>query len=193
MIEVYHGELDKLRLRPGDLLVVEGNGSPDQIGRSALWDGSIDPCVHQNHLIRVRPGTRVLPEYLNLCWNAPSTSAAIRGVASSTSGLYTLSTGKVRAIPMTLPPLELQHEIIGEVERALSSAGVLEAELATLRAKTRALRRAVLSAAFAGKLSEQDPADEDAAAQLTCIAAERGSITKQRRPQPARAPTEVLI
>src|SRR5664280_1820753 len=65
-IEVFEGELDRMRLRPGDLLVVEGNGSPDQIGRSALWGGEIDPCVHQNHLIRVRPSSLVVPAYLNL-------------------------------------------------------------------------------------------------------------------------------
>jgi type I restriction enzyme S subunit len=47
-------ELEKVLLNPGDLLVVEGNGSPDQIGRVALWDGSISPCVHQNHIIKVR-------------------------------------------------------------------------------------------------------------------------------------------
>ena len=47
-------ELARVLLSPGDLLVVEGNGSPDQIGRVALWDGSISPCVHQNHIIKVR-------------------------------------------------------------------------------------------------------------------------------------------
>ncbi len=77
-IEVFDGELGRLRLQRGDLLVVEGNGSPDQIGRSALWDGSIDPCVHQNHLIRVRPGNKILPEYLNIFWNAPSSMATIQ-------------------------------------------------------------------------------------------------------------------
>jgi type I restriction enzyme, S subunit len=47
-------ELEKWRLAAGDLLIVEGNGSADEIGRCAVWNGSIDPCVYQNHLIRVR-------------------------------------------------------------------------------------------------------------------------------------------
>ncbi len=40
-IGVSESELDKLLVRKGDLLIVEGNGSKDQIGRLAIWDGSI--------------------------------------------------------------------------------------------------------------------------------------------------------
>jgi type I restriction enzyme S subunit len=38
-IELFDGEIERYRLQPGDLLVVEGNGSPDQIGRAAQWHG----------------------------------------------------------------------------------------------------------------------------------------------------------
>lgn len=169
-IEVFEGELDKLRLRRGDLLVVEGNGSPDQIGRSAIWDGSIDPCVHQNHLIRVRAGVRVLPAYLNLFWNAPSSIAKIRAVASSTSGLYTLSTGKVRSIPVALPPIETQERIVVEVERQLSFVESLDRELVKACTLGRSLRSSVLSDAFSGKLATQDPNDENASILLERIA-----------------------
>lgn len=64
--EVSDNELDRWRLLPGDVLVIEGNGSANQIGRTALFRGEIADCVHQNHVIRVRPDLkRVLPEYLN--------------------------------------------------------------------------------------------------------------------------------
>src|SRR5579863_8682809 len=54
-VELFDGEIERYRLRLGDLLVVEGNGSLEQIGRAAQWGGEIEDCVHQNHLIRVRP------------------------------------------------------------------------------------------------------------------------------------------
>jgi type I restriction enzyme S subunit len=38
----------------GDILIVEGNGSLDQIGRNALFVGDEDEWIHQNHIIRVR-------------------------------------------------------------------------------------------------------------------------------------------
>jgi len=54
-IELFPGELERLALVAGDVLIVEGNGSLTEIGRCALWDNSIANTVHQNHLIRVRP------------------------------------------------------------------------------------------------------------------------------------------
>lgn len=53
-IGVREAEVDRYLLKQGDLLVVEGNGSKEQIGRVAQWDGSVDPCLHQNHIIRIR-------------------------------------------------------------------------------------------------------------------------------------------
>lgn len=180
-IEVFAGELERLRLRRGDLLVVEGNGSPDQIGRSALWDGSIDPCVHQNHLIRVRPGDQILPQYLNIFWNAPSSMTTIQAAASSTSGLHTLSTGKVRRIKVVIPPIRVQHQIVEEVERQVSALNALDHHLRIADTRGHVLRSAVLAAAFSGKLVPQDPADEPADLLLDRIATERASADGNNR------------
>ena len=54
-IRLTEKELDRVRLRRSDLLIVEGHGNAAEIGRAAIWDGSVKDCVHQNHLIRVRP------------------------------------------------------------------------------------------------------------------------------------------
>ena len=50
-------ETERVTLVKGDILVVEGNGSVDQIGRVAVWNGAIEGCVHQNHLISSHPET----------------------------------------------------------------------------------------------------------------------------------------
>jgi type I restriction enzyme, S subunit len=104
-IGVEEDELEKLLLDPGDLLVVEGNGSKDQIGRLAIWDGSISPCVHQNHIIKVRLLNIELGRWI-LFWllSLPGRNF-VEEVASSTSGLYTLSVNKVASLPILLPPL----------------------------------------------------------------------------------------
>ena len=166
-IELFEGEIDRFRLEKGDLLVVEGNGSVNQIGRAALWSGEIGDCVHQNHLIRVRPGNELLPEYLALCWNAPRTVQQIRAVASSTSGLYTLSTGKVRSICIPLVPLPAQRRVIEQLDLQLRHVESACSAVAGANVRARTLRRAVLSQAFAGQLTSHNAVDESEKALLS--------------------------
>ncbi|MFW5752166.1 MAG: restriction endonuclease subunit S, partial [bacterium] len=44
-------EIEKLKLRDGDILVCEGG----DIGRTAMFEGQIQNCAYQNHLHRLRP------------------------------------------------------------------------------------------------------------------------------------------
>lgn len=159
-VELFGDELSRLRLRRGDLLVVEGNGSASQIGRAALWDGSIDNCVHQNHLIRVRPGPDLLPEYLEAIWNSPQTRAQLTQVASSSSGLHTLSVSKLNALWLPVPNLEHQRSVILRLQE--SQAAQRRLLLGTRKARLRGevLRRATLAAAFSGNLRGRRTDDE---------------------------------
>ena len=147
-IGVADSEVDKLLVRRGDLLVVEGNGSADQIGRVALWDGSIRNCVHQNHLIKVRLGEDVMPEWALAWLLSPGGRREIEQVSSSTSGLHTLSTGKVGRLPLPVPPIAEQHRIVAEVDRRLSIVREVEAEIDANLKRAEALRQAVLSIAL---------------------------------------------
>jgi type I restriction enzyme S subunit len=155
-IELFDGELEKFRLRASDLLVVEGNGSPAQIGRAARWQGEIEDCVHQNHLIRVRPSGAIDSRYLTHYWNASRTTEYLRSVASSTSGLYVLTAAKVRSVSIPLPPLREQRRIVAAIEQQFSrlDAGVAALERAWQNLKR--MRGAVLQAAVSGTLIETD-------------------------------------
>jgi type I restriction enzyme S subunit len=162
-IELFPGELERLRLKKGDLLIVEGNGSPSQIGRMALWDGSIDPCVHQNHIIRARASSEALPEFVSAYWNSPSGRRAVTAVASSTSGLYTLSVSKINSLLIPVPPIDVQRGIVERVQRALSFTDRAAEDCRALSARAASLRQSILKQAFEGKLVPQDPNDEPAA------------------------------
>ena len=172
-IELFHGELDKLRLIPGDLLIVEGNGSPSQIGRMAIWKGDIEDCVHQNHIIRARLIGGLSSEYAETYWNSPTGASEVSKVASSTSGLYTLSVSKVSVLPMPMPPLAEQERIVAEVERRLSVVQQAETTVEASLARAERLRQSILKQAFSGKLVPQDPDDEPASVLLERIRAER--------------------
>jgi len=159
-IGVQDSELDKLLLRKGDLLVVEGNGSKSQIGRLAIWDGSIDPCVHQNHLIKVRLVVGLMNKWILFWLLSPAGRHFIEEVSSSTSGLYTLSVNKVGDLPIIAPPLAEQGQIIAEVERRLSVIEELEATVQTNLTRGGRLRQSILQQAFSGKLLKGEGLEE---------------------------------
>ena len=101
-------EYEKTLLRNGDLLFVEGNGSPDQIGRVAIWNGEIKDCVHQNHLIKARFDLkRMNPVFAMYYFISERGRNQIKKRAVSTSGLYTLSVSKIADFEIPNPPMEL--------------------------------------------------------------------------------------
>jgi type I restriction enzyme S subunit len=171
-IELFGNEIERLRLQTGDLLVVEGNGSKTEIGRSAIWTGEIEDCVHQNHIIRVRflAGSS---RYLNSYWNSPSGNGRVMEQAASTSGLYTLSVTKVCSLPVPLAPIVEQEQIVAEVEERLSVISAAEIEISNSLLRAARLRQSILKRAFEGKLVPQDPKDEPASALLERLRASR--------------------
>lgn len=180
-IELFRDELEKHRICEGDLLVVEGNGSPDQIGRAATWKGEIADAVHQNHLIRVRPGSRLNPRYLELIWNAPLVTNQLREVARSTSGLYTLSTSKIKSVRIPVPRIADQMRLVEAAETWETHILRAKETLGVAAQKGASLRQAMLNRAFTGALVPQDPADEPATALLARIQADRAAQPKAKR------------
>ena len=161
-IGVTESERQRTQLVAGDLLIVEGNGSIDQIGRVALWNAAISPCVHQNHLIRVRFEPVALARW-TLGWLlSPSGRIAIEQAASSTSGLHTLSLSKVGHLPVPLPPLAEQARIIKAVDQYRIRAKTLERIVALDVRHCGNLRRSILCCAFRGELVESVPRDSGA-------------------------------
>lgn len=180
-IELFGDEVDRYRLRAGDLLVVEGNGSPEQIGRSAVWGEEIVDCVHQNHLIRVRPGPRLDSRFLNIFWNSSANARQLASIASSTSGLYTLSTSKLKRVVVPAPAMAEQERLANALEDAFEVADQLRTELTRAQQRSSTLRRSIFAAAFSGRLAGQDPSDEPASVLLKRIATERAATKSPRR------------
>ncbi|MBT0733596.1 restriction endonuclease subunit S [Methanoculleus bourgensis] len=110
--ELTDEELEAWRLLAGDVLVIEGNGNRELVGRSALFRGEIKDCVHQNHIIRVRPHRdSLVPEYLTYFLNSPTGRRSVNKQSMGTSGLFTLSVGRLKKTEVPLPLLPEQHQI----------------------------------------------------------------------------------
>ncbi len=184
---VKESELQRVLLEYEDILAVEGNGSKEQIGRMAIWRNEIEDAVHQNHLIKIRLYEKRLAE-LAMCWfQSGAGRQNIEKVASSTSGLYTLSLSKVKSLVMPIPSLEESLRIVEYISQAFAEIDQLETHCQTELARSKALRQSILKDAFAGKLVPQDPSDEPASDLLARIQAKRAARPAKGRKREAGA------
>lgn len=119
-IEIKRSEVEKLLIRPGDLLMTEG-GDPDKLGRAALWAGELEACVHQNHVFKVRSDRACLsPAYLRALAGSAYGKAYFLSVAKKTTGIASINKTQLSAFPVPLPPLELQRAFERRVQSAES-------------------------------------------------------------------------
>lgn len=147
--ELFEGDLKRFMLMKGDILVVEGNGSPNEIGRCAMWSGEMEKCVHQNHIIRCRPFILGFTPYALRFLNSPNGIEIMKAMAITSSGLYSLSVGKIRTIGLPIPPLAEQHRIVAKMDELLALCDRLETQLTTTQSETGQLLDSILHEVFA--------------------------------------------
>ncbi|WP_146247299.1 hypothetical protein [Micromonospora arborensis] len=133
-------QAEALELRAGDLLFVEGSGSPKEVGRCATWDGATSGVIHQNSVIRARLVADFLdPQFVATWFNSPAGNAYIRQHATTTSGLYHIGAGKLAGAPVPQPPLDVQRRLVQDLKMDLEAAAEHSVRAAELREKARSL------------------------------------------------------
>jgi type I restriction enzyme S subunit len=116
-IEATETEAERFALQPGDVLMVEGSGSPGRLGQGGLWQGEVPGCLHQNHVFAARPNEALIdPRYLAWALQGPEARAQFRGMAKTTSGLTTLNKKQVMTVRIPLPPRDQQGAVVAELE-----------------------------------------------------------------------------
>lgn len=170
-INVTEAERDRLLLMKGDVLMNEG-GDRDKLGRGWIWEGQIDPCIHQNHVFRIRLRDGILPpKYLSHFANEKG-QAYFFGEGTQTTNLASISKGKVAALPIPVPPWEEAVEISRRVEAAFGWLDRVAAGHAAATDLLPQLDAAIWAKAFSGDLVAQDPEEESVGSLLTRLRAE---------------------
>lgn len=118
-IEALPEEIARYRLETGDVLLTEG-GDPDKLGRGAVWRGDIDPCIHQNHIFRVRANaSTLLPDFLSAQLGSTRGKRYFARAAKQTTGIASINMTQLSAFPVLVPPLGAQAAYGAFVERFL--------------------------------------------------------------------------
>jgi type I restriction enzyme S subunit len=157
-------ERSRLALTDGDVLVCEG-GEP---GRCAVWrdDGHLMAYQKALHRIRVRPD-RITPEFLALSIESFVRSGGAARLFTGTT-IKHLPQEKLREISIPVPSLHVQTEVLTRLEGLEASRVQVLEQGHRLALRSAALRRALLAAAFSGRLtgrsSDLDVAEEMALA-----------------------------
>lgn len=156
-------EIERLILQDGDLLFNRTN-SPELVGKSAVFHAG-KPMTFASYLIRVRFTPDVAdPDFVNYWINSAWGKAWARLVKTDGVSQSNINGSKLAAMPIPLPPIEEQQEIVRRGSQMLQLA---ESLLKRIDVATHAIERssqAVLVKAFRGELTAT--ADDEQNAQL---------------------------
>ena len=151
-IRVAANKAAALRLERGDVLLNEG-GDRDKLARGWVWEDQIDNCIHQNHVFRARVRDDQIEPHL-LSWAANTLGApwAERNGKQSVN-LASISLSKIRLMPIPVPPRSLQARLVQSIGDWAGAIERLTTELRLAQQRSVVLRRALLDAAFSGRLT----------------------------------------
>lgn len=177
-------ELKRSIVKPGDVLM--------NIVGPPLGKVSIVPPTHSEWNInqaiaRFRAGEEISSGYLALCLRTESVLNHAISRAKATAGQFNLTLEICRELPIPVPPMQEQTEIVRRVEQLFAFADQLEAKVASAKTRIDHLTQSILAKAFRGELVPQDPNDEPASVLLERIKAQRAAAPKAKRGRKASA------
>lgn len=149
------------RLAPGDILLTEASGSPAEVGKSAIYQGEPTDVCFQNTLLRVRchsADPEFVQKYLLAEARAGRFMPEARGV-----GINHLSRARLATLQVDVPTPDLQRASVAACRELVDHVERLETAIVIQVARSSALRRSLLAAAFSGRLTgaESQPTGAD--------------------------------
>jgi len=154
-IEVPELEVAKYLLHKGDVLMNEG-GDNDKLGRGTIWQGQVDPCIHQNHVFAVRLHDRCLAEWVSRFTSTDAARAYFFLRSKQSTNLASINQENVRELPVPMPPAEERAVILAELQRSsAATAELLDHAIAHIE-RLREYRSSLISAAVTGQLNIDD-------------------------------------
>ena len=141
-----------LLLEPGDLVFNRTN-SLDQIGKVALFRGKPEyPVSFASYLVRFRCDSSVFPEFLNWLLNSAYPLDWGRAHALPAIGQANLNPNRYGYLPISLPPIEEQKEIVQYISSWTSRIDAVRTETENTIALLNERRSALIAAVVTGQV-----------------------------------------
>ena len=146
-------DFETYRLHPGDLLLNEASGSPNEVGKPAVWRDEIEDCCFQNTLLRLQ-ARDIDSDYLY--WYSYMAAMTGRfGEASRGVNIRHLGKQGLARFPIAVAPRAEQQDIVIRLQEQFQQLSECETSIRQALERARALRRSILTKAFAGQLVPQ--------------------------------------
>jgi type I restriction enzyme S subunit len=157
-IRVPRLQLEKLQIKLGDVLMNEG-GDFDKLGRGSVWNEEIKPCIHQNHVFRVRPRDSQLRSYFLAFWCQSEMGKKYFVLNSKQStNLASINSTQLNRFPVALPSSIEQQRIEARIIGMNGHADSLEEEIAKVRQQKLGLMHDLLTGRVRVNPTESDSA-----------------------------------
>jgi type I restriction enzyme, S subunit len=127
-------------------------GDYDKLGRGAVWQGQIDPCVHQNHVFAVRPKSMGDSTWINAITGTLYAKYYFMLKSKQSTNLASISATNIQNLPVLLPPLSERGAILEFIDHETSKLDALIAKVHEAIDKLREYRAALIAAAVTGKI-----------------------------------------
>lgn len=139
-------------LRVGDVLMTEG-GDLDKLGRGTIWNGEVDPCLHQNHVFAVRTNPLSLaPEFLALYTRTSDARRHFESTGSRSTNLASTSSAKVLDLRVPFRSLGEQQEAVRAYQEESSRVAAGARAIAEQIELLREYKQSLITAAVTGEL-----------------------------------------
>lgn len=154
-------------LHHGDVLFTEG-GDRDKLGRGWIWEGQLSRCLHQNHVFRARiADVGLLNPKLVSHWGNTFGQQFFIEHGVQTTNLASINRTVLGQLPLPVPPLKEQREILRQLDHRLTAADKMSEKLGRQVERGKVTRQLLLRDAFVGSLVPPDESEESASSLLT--------------------------
>ncbi len=141
-----------LWLQPNDILVQRGN-TAEYVGVPAIYEGPPNAFLYPDLMMRLRVGAGILPKFLLNVLASEPTRNYLRERATGTAGnMPKINQPILMSVPISLPNLSEQQEIVRRVEKLFAFADQIEARLRQAQSQVDRLTPSLLAKAFRGEL-----------------------------------------